>query len=94
MLIKVEVTKEDIEKGQRKKSKSCPIFFALKRIGFKRFEVGSFCVVSARGKATGLTHPKKVSDTILAFDHGAAMKPFRYTWAIEDELAEKFGLSA
>ncbi len=76
--MKIQVTKECIEKGQRKSKSCCPIALALKEAGYRLPLVGSR-VATFRIAGTELRQrvflPAGARDFVEAFDSGLDVEP-------------------
>lgn len=81
----VEVTQEDIEKGDRQNESSCPVARAVRRTGFPDAQVGA---ISWKPTLTETYHanplPKSVRRFIERFDHGKPVSPARFRLAVPE----------
>ena len=92
--IHVEVTQEDIDRGERESCKNCPVaralWHALEPMG--RFDlvhaVGENFTLFPIGKPMWIDvpSPNSVKDFILAFDAEAEVEPFSFDLQIPDEV--------
>lgn len=77
--IKVSVTAEDIEKGQRMTADRCPIALAVHRIeGYENAAVYPGSGVVLDSKYAGCPIPEEAKDFIIRFDTGDKVKPFTF----------------
>lgn len=87
MRVKIEVTQDDIEKGRRRGSQTCPVARAIKR----RLKAGIKAAVYGRaGFVKGwLRHmsdmPGKTQRFVADFDSKRPVKPFTFTLNIPKE---------
>ena len=81
--MKVEVTQEHIDRGQRKAHCYCPVALALKDVGVKEPVVfgGYF---RALGDTEDTKLPPKVDDFVLAYDLGLKVTPFTFDLDLSD----------
>ncbi len=71
--MKIQVTKEDIEKGEIKDRKCCPIALALRRIGFTNVEVTCEMTIHPTSFL-----PNNARLFVTEFDVGIPVKPFSF----------------
>jgi hypothetical protein len=85
---KVSVTKTDIKKGCRYKSRNCPVARAMERAIGRPVSVysgGGFAFLHKRTlKKLGKEHQVSgvVGDFILDFDRGLEVEPFKFTVSV------------
>lgn len=82
-LMKVKVTRRDIETGQRRVPTSCPVANAVKRKWFIDYvTVGRTSITVAykwsKHKLYTFVFPGDVTERIKLFDETGAMKPFTF----------------
>lgn len=73
--MRIAVTQEDIEQGQRVQSQKCPIALALKRAGATDVSVGR---VTAMVDGTHYHLPTVVEQFVADFDSGKEVEPFEF----------------
>lgn len=82
--IKINVTKNDIAKGKRGRTNSCPIALACKRVK----ELSCVKAVGGLGLYTEITDgsfervsflPTRAAKFVMDFDSGNEVKPFSFT---------------
>lgn len=83
MRLKVEVTAEDIAKGQRQNPVACPVACALRRLGypgawFDGYDVG----LETRGDQ--IRAPRAARDFAELFDAALSVAPFSFELTDED----------
>lgn len=84
--MKIHVTREDIDLGERGSCLSCPIALAVKRqadIASVRVEVASIRVGSAKAIL-----PDEARRFVDHFDYGRDVHPFSFDLPIDDALAQ------
>lgn len=80
MKIKINVTQNDIKKGERKITYACPIALALIRRGFKQPHVTCYEIRGAlAGSSTFAFPPERVKQFMKAFDAKKKVKPTSFT---------------
>ena len=84
--IKIEVSKEDIEVGERGEPDCCPIAWALSRKNFKETYVDNSSVnfEDEKGYSYEYYLPPKAMDFVKAFDRGEDVFPFEFTLGDKD----------
>lgn len=81
--INVTVTKEHIQKGVRCMSNACPIALALRdACGISRISIYRTIKIDGAKVAEA---PKNVYRRIKRYDNGTNMKPFTFTFEIEEK---------
>lgn len=92
MLIKIEVTKEDIEKGTREKCSTCPVALAVNRHLAKQFFVKAFrfSVDVWQNEPRTLKYycnpGHAIDEFIRYFDMGLPVQPFSFDLDIPSEF--------
>ena len=74
--IRVEVTEEDIAKGEKKDHCYCPLALAFKRAGLKDPIVENYTAEHAGGL---IELPLEACDFVHDFDLGRPVEPFTFT---------------
>lgn len=80
--MKISVTQDDIDKGIRLLSDSCPVAIAMNRCGFVRSAAyKTYLIWNHRGTFSGwngMATPLLVKEFITKFDEGQAVSPFEF----------------
>ena len=77
--MRIAVTQEHIDRGERKVCNGCPVALALRNDGYdSRVEYTSM-QFRIEGTKYGCETPRSVQKFILAFDKGRAVAPFSFT---------------
>jgi hypothetical protein len=82
----IQVSEEDIKKGEKKEPECCPIALALDKKGFKEIYVGD-CYLDfedEKGDYHQFMLPNKAMKFISCFDKGENVSPFEFTLGDED----------
>lgn len=79
-MIKINVLKRDIEKGEEKDCEYCPVALAVKRATHHRVGVAGDVVEIYRGvySTSYYSLPAKAINFIKRFDGGKSVKPFSF----------------
>lgn len=88
VLVKVEVTAEDIQRGKRKLCRECPVARALTRAAGKQVEVGNS---HYRDEAAQWHRPlpEVAKHFIAAFDYGGSVAPFTFDVGFPESFLSK-----
>ncbi len=78
--MRIDVTSEDIQQGQRQNPKGCPVGRALSRAGIPTCGVTGPAVIlkDDRNIATALLLPEVVQNWISDFDQGRSVEPIAF----------------
>lgn len=77
--MKIKVTQEDIEKGERTNACRCPISRALTRMGFNNSVATHHLNIFPKGRIMKtIILPKEAKEFIRKFDNYMAVKPFEF----------------
>jgi hypothetical protein len=77
--MKIKVTQEDIDNGQRKSCSCCPVALAMKRVLDIDVKVGdNKFVLTSSDEFTILELPKEARIFIDAFDNDELVEPFEF----------------
>ena len=89
VLVEVEVTKRDIDRGERGKCDLCPVALAVRRRWRKRtLTVSSYDIKKYFGMGIA-SLPPGVCKKISTFDHTGIMKPFKFKVRVNREDAPR-----
>lgn len=78
--MEIEVTQEDIEKGQRHRSLSCPVALAVNRaFNGGSIYVGSSHIYDENDGMRTIDLPIEAISFIRVFDSGKVVKPFKFS---------------
>ncbi len=75
--MRIEVTAEDIEKGEPRSSCSCPVTLAIRRATMIDFVMTGYLRINI-GHCIKLFSPDAVKKFISAFDNDEPVKPFEF----------------
>lgn len=76
--MKISVTQEDIDKGERNECRRCPVALALARAGFSGWEVDAGTIFLPHSTAEPIRTPVEVTRFVLDFDEGLPVFPFTF----------------
>src|SRR5512146_2739695 len=89
-LMKITVTKADIEGGRRRDPHECAVARALRRAGLAHLGVmGMLVAVRTRRQQTSMFLPGFVQEWILDYDWGLPVQPIEFELAVPRSLQEK-----
>jgi hypothetical protein len=80
--VMVQVTQEDIARGERWAAFRCPVAFAAERAGLGRKGVTNYDIL-VRGKIIPL--PGYVTEWINAYDAGCLVEPIRFSIEVPED---------
>lgn len=84
MKLKINVTQQNIIKGRKYTSKSCPIALAFKEAGIKKVEVKNLQFLLRKSEDSIMYDlPRMARKFIRAFDEGRPVKPFSFNVKID-----------
>jgi hypothetical protein len=78
MSIRVDVTTEDIEHGDRQSYVTCPVALAVRRVMGRLIEVSNRGWVITEDEEANADLPDDVTERIIDYDEGGAMEPFSF----------------
>lgn len=78
--MKITVTQEHIDKGDRCRASSCPLALALRETTGQPWIVSSMSAGTEYGHCRPL--PQEARHFVVNYDHGALVKPFAFDFDI------------
>lgn len=94
MKIDVALLGKDIDRGVKLHSTKCPVYWALKRIGFKAFEVGYTGIFKKNKNVSpkpSIPTTPQLRKFISSFDGGKIVAPFIFTLDAPKKVLAEFG---
>lgn len=82
--VTVEVTQADLDNGERKLCRSCPVALALQRATGTAWYVEYSGATICRGGERRVDFPLTVAEFIRDFDDGAPVQPFSFVAEIRE----------
>lgn len=88
--MKVEVTQEHIDKGQRREHDKCPIALAVEDIGYKSVSVDGKSLDAWKDKVDGVKGyiygdlPDEAVEFIRTFDRGDKVEPLTFEFEMKE----------
>ena len=77
MLVMINVTEQDIERGERQNCMACPVSLAMSRETGELWEVYALRAFRVMSRQP-VSFPEPVSNRIRMFDAGGVMRPFSF----------------
>lgn len=89
--IKVKVKRKHIKKGNQGEGGSCPIYWAMHDMGFRKHHVSGDCGIYLSKNAFRDSHgdirtPKKANKFITDFDAGKPVSPLEFNIRVPNKL--------
>lgn len=84
--IKVKVKQKHITKGRKRQPEACPIYHAMKDMGFKGHAVMGDVVEFDNDGSRLVAIPAKAEDFVDNFDYGRPVSPFEFNIRVPNEL--------